>query len=226
VEEVMRCWSGCFAGGAVAEAGGGVVAHGRRLQTVMLLLQAVEKKLLFFPSPPFSFSPSAAFPFPFGLLCIFTGFFFLVCFPFPLILTVPLPFVSSPVLSFLVRFYPSQFGFTGGSFCFRFFFLYSLPLFFFFFLPSVTLLSFRSLSLLSAVRFFLSFPLLFLCLSSSFFFRVLALGVFIGQKRAGASLLPPYGSAWGAGLCCPTTAPSWLANGRSWQGAAPLVFSS
>ena len=51
--------------------------------------------------------------------------FFLVCFPFPLNLTVPLPFVSSPVLSFLVCFPPSQFGFTGGSFRFRF----SFPLF-------------------------------------------------------------------------------------------------
>jgi len=50
------------------------------------------------------------------------------------------------------------------------------------------------------------------------------LRVFIGQKGAGASLLPPYGSAWGAGLCCPATAPGWLANGRSWQGTAPLIF--
>jgi hypothetical protein len=37
--------------------------------------------------------------------------------------------------------------------------------------------------------------------------------------------LPPYSSAWGAGLCCPATAPGWLANGWGWQGAAPLVFS-
>ena len=49
-------------------------------------------------------------------------------------------------------------------------------------------------------------------------------GVFIGQKGAGASLLPPYSSAWGAGLCCPTTTPGWLANGWGWQGAASLVF--
>jgi hypothetical protein len=53
---------------------------------------------------------------------------------------------------------------------------------------------------------------------------VLALWVFIGQKGAGASLLPPYGSAWGAGLCCPATAPGWLANERGWQGAAPSVY--
>jgi len=37
--------------------------------------------------------------------------------------------------------------------------------------------------------------------------------------------LPPYSSAWGAGLCCPATTPGWLANGWGWQGAAPLVFS-
>ena len=142
----MRCWSGCFAGGAAVEAGGGVVAHGWRLQTVMLLLQAVEKKALFFPSPPFSSSSSAAFPFPFGLLCIFTVFFF---FPFPLNLTVPLPFVSSPVLSFLVRFRPSQFGFTGGSFRFRFSFpLFTSPfLFLFRFVPFSLFLCYFSASL-------------------------------------------------------------------------------
>jgi len=37
--------------------------------------------------------------------------------------------------------------------------------------------------------------------------------------------LPPYSSAWGAGLCCPATAPGWLANGWGWQGTTPLVFS-
>jgi len=26
-EEAVPCWSGCFAGGVVVEAGGGVVAH-------------------------------------------------------------------------------------------------------------------------------------------------------------------------------------------------------
>jgi hypothetical protein len=42
------------------------------------------------------------------------------------------------------------------------------------------------------------FLCVFFCSSSSP--RVLTLGVFIRQKGAGASLLPPYGSAWGAGL--------------------------
>jgi hypothetical protein len=37
--------------------------------------------------------------------------------------------------------------------------------------------------------------------------------------------LPPYSSAWGAGLCCPATTPGWLANGWGWQGATSLVFS-
>jgi len=88
----------------------------------------------------------------------------------------------------------------------------------------------------SLVRFplFGSCPSLFsfvnsLCLSPFFSLsRPLACwrcgGVFIGQKGAGASLLPPYSSAWGAGLCCPATAPGWLANGWGWQGATSLVF--
>ena len=73
---------------------------------------------------------------------------------------------------------------------------------------------------------FLSLCSLFSCsnFSPSPRLPVLALGVFIGQKGAGASLLPPYGSAWGAGLCCPATAPGWLANERGWQGAAPSVY--
>jgi len=88
----------------------------------------------------------------------------------------------------------------------------------------------------SLVRFplFGSCPSLFsfvnsLCLSPFFSLsRPLACwrcgGVFIGQKGAGASLLPPYSSAWGVGLCCPATAPGWLANGWGWQGATSLVF--
>jgi len=89
----------------------------------------------------------------------------------------------------------------------------------------------------SLVRFplFDSCPSLFsfvnsLCLSPFFSLSSSSLacwrcgGVFIGQKGAGASLLSPYSSAWGAGLCCPTTTPGWLANGWGWQGAASLVF--
>jgi hypothetical protein len=62
---------------------------------------------------------------------------------------------------------------------------------------------------------------LFLCPFSS---HLLALSaIFIRQRGAGASLLPPYSSVWGAGLCCPATTPGWLANGRGWQVAAPLT---
>jgi len=45
----VLCWSNCFAGGAVVEVGGGVVAHGRRLQAITLLFQAVEKEALVLP---------------------------------------------------------------------------------------------------------------------------------------------------------------------------------
>jgi len=64
----VRCWSGCFAGGAAVEAGGGVVAHGRRLQTVMLLLQAMEKKayVLPFSSVLLLFFCYVSFPLLFG----------------------------------------------------------------------------------------------------------------------------------------------------------------
>jgi hypothetical protein len=67
-EEAVRCWSGCFAGGAAVEAGGGVMAHGLRLQTVTLLFQTVEKEAPTLPFSPFSSSFSAAFPFPFVLI--------------------------------------------------------------------------------------------------------------------------------------------------------------
>jgi len=38
------CWSDCFAGGAVVEAGDGVVAHGCQLQVAALLFQAAERE--------------------------------------------------------------------------------------------------------------------------------------------------------------------------------------
>ena len=74
-EEAVRCWSGCFAGGAAVEVGGGVVAHGRRLQTVMLLFPAAEREIL-----------------PLPLSSIFFGSFFL-CFIYQWLSLCPLGFV-------------------------------------------------------------------------------------------------------------------------------------
>jgi hypothetical protein len=48
-EEAVPCWSDCVAGGAVVEAGGGVVAHERRLQATALLFQAAERESLPLP---------------------------------------------------------------------------------------------------------------------------------------------------------------------------------
>jgi len=45
VEEAVPCWSGCFAGGAAVEAGGGVVAHRWQLQAAVLLFQAAEREV-------------------------------------------------------------------------------------------------------------------------------------------------------------------------------------
>ena len=45
----MPCWSGCFAGSAAVEAGGGVVAHGWQLQAAMLLFQAAEREVTALP---------------------------------------------------------------------------------------------------------------------------------------------------------------------------------
>jgi len=60
--------------------------------------------------------------------------------------------------------------------------------------------SFLVCSLLSSLRF-LPFSFLFsLFLPFSPLFACWRWEVFIGQKGAGASLLPPYGSTWGAGL--------------------------
>jgi len=47
---------------------------------------------------------------------------------------------------------------------------------------------------------------------------VLALGGIYRAKGVRASLLPPYCCAWGAELCCPATAPGWLASGRGSLG--------
>jgi len=55
-EEAVPCWSDCVAGGAVVEAGGCVVAHGRRLQATALLFQAAERERVFLFHSPLVFS--------------------------------------------------------------------------------------------------------------------------------------------------------------------------
>jgi hypothetical protein len=88
------------------EGGGGVVAHGRRLQTVMLLLQAVEKKAF-------------VLPFSFVLLLLFC------CVSFPLLFGFRWCFFPRPDLVQSLGLLVVPFG-SGSPF------LYSLPLFFFF----------------------------------------------------------------------------------------------
>jgi len=74
----VRCWPGCFTGGAAVEVGGGVVAHGRRLQAAVLLFKRRRERdffLFLFPSP-----------------LVFFVFFFL-CFVYPWLSLCPLYFV-------------------------------------------------------------------------------------------------------------------------------------
>jgi len=59
---------------------------------------------------------------------------------------------------------------------------------------------------------------------SVFFPSLLVLSaVFIGQRRAGASLSPPYCCAWGVEPSYPTTTPDEVANGCGSHGATSLV---
>jgi hypothetical protein len=91
----------CFAGGAVVEAGGGVVAHGRRLQAAVLLFQTVEGEVTALPFssvclPLLSFSVVSLYP-P-GLLSSFLPRFKLFL-PLRLSLSV-VPFLFGSVLCF------------------------------------------------------------------------------------------------------------------------------
>jgi hypothetical protein len=59
---------------------------------------------------------------------------------------------------------------------------------------------------------------------SVFFPSLLVLSaVFIGQRRVGASLSPPYCCAWGVEPSYPTTTPDEVANGCGSHGATSLV---
>ena len=212
----------CFAGGAVVEAGGSVVAHGRQLQAITLLFQAVEKTahvlplssvlLLFFCCISFSLYSGlgdVSFQDPTSSAPLFLFLTLTVHSPLPL--TVPLGrFFLFPFGSFSLSSNPPV----------PLMFM-AFPVFF----PSLV-----RFPLFSSCRSLFSF-VNSLCLSLFFSPSLLLAcwrcgGVFIGQKGAGASLLLPYSSAWGAGLCCPATAPGWQANGWGWHGAAPLVFPS
>jgi len=104
IEEAMPCWSGCFAGGAVVEAGGGVVAHGRQLQAAVMLFQAAEREvtalLFIFLANPLLFQTR--------LLSSLSLSLFPVCFPF---LFLPFPFrFSMFFFSFLCVFPPPVTG--------------------------------------------------------------------------------------------------------------------
>ena len=202
----MRCWPGCFTGGAAVEVGGGVVAHGQRLQAAVLLFKRRrERDLFLFPSP-----------------LVFL-FFFLSLFRLPVVIPLSsrfcfkktsLPGFKLPLtLSFLSLFHFSLW-----------LVLSSPPLFFLFRSLSFLFPSFSSLRSL--------FSLFVLCYFSAsslllFFFSPVCWrwGVFIRQKGAGASLLPPYSSAWGVGLCCPATEPNEVASRCGWQGASLGVSS-
>ena len=87
---------------------------------------------------------------------------------------------------------------------------------------------FCSVRSLSSVRFYFSLvpPFRFLLFSFSFLYLGLASSaVFIGQRGAGASLLPPYHCVWGEEPYWPATAPGWPGNGRGWQGTDSLGLS-
>jgi hypothetical protein len=195
-EEAVPCWSGYFAGSSVVEAGGSVVTHGRQLQAAVLLFQVTEREI---PALPFSsifFSPSST-TFPFLFVLVYVCFFQL---PFLFLFRYSLSPLALPVLLL----YLSQTLSPISSF----------PIFFLFFF-SFGPFPFRSFLSLLSILSFLSLSVPLSC--------VLALGGIYREKGAGASLLPPYCCAWGAGFCCPATVPGWLASGRGWQGATPPV---
>jgi len=76
---------------------------------------------------------------------------------------------------------------------------------------------------LSSIRSFLSFCFLFLCPFSLLFHACWRWGGIFRAKGSGGVPIATLWQRMGAGLCCPTTTPGWLASGRGWQGAAPLT---
>ena len=175
----MRCWSGCFAGGAAA--------HRRRLQTIMLLLQAVEKKgfcsSLLLRSPPLLLLRFLS-----PLVCFVSLLFFFLSLSSK-------PHSPSPVCVFPSSFLFGPFSSLSVWVCWWFL---SVPVL----LSSIHF----PFSFSFSVRSFLSFPLLFLCLSLSSFFSPLSSpacwrcgGVLIGQKERGL-FIAMHGDQGSAGL--------------------------
>ena len=122
--------SGCVAGGAVVEAGGGVLAHGRRLQAAALLLRTTVLQSFFkffyqlaaFPSYISVPLPFGSFSTLFGSFC-FLSFFFSLCFSllsFSLFFRSSLVRVSFPLLS------RSLFSFSSPPFFLPFLLLFGL----------------------------------------------------------------------------------------------------
>jgi hypothetical protein len=177
-------WSGGGGGGVAAdgrrltaslavlrgEAGGGVVAHGRRLPSDGATVSGGRKKKA--SALPFSsFSSSSSATFPFPFFRLDMAFQNPNASGVSVVFSLTLT-VPFPLLLTVPLGMFSQFSFPSFLVC----------------------------SLLSSLRF-LPFSFLFsLFLPFSPLFACWRWGVFIGQKGAGASLLPPYGSAWGAGL--------------------------
>ena len=164
------CWSDYFAGGAVVEAGGGVVAHGRRLPAAALLFQAGVREIL---PLPFSY----VF---FHILLFFSGFPFIL----PVCCQVPYPVSSFSFLSVCIY---QWFSFVRFVFSPRFvlyFTLFPLRLSSQFLLLLLPLSLVRSLSYPCLFGFSPSGPLSFLSLSSGLPFRFF----FFLQWRYGGNL--------------------------------------
>ena len=108
-EEALPYWSGCFAGDAVMEASGGVMAHGRHLQVAVLLFQPMERE---FTTLPLSSSVSFFFLF---FRCQVVSLFVLLALLF-ISLSNP-PLFQTRLLSSL-SIYPVFFPFLFLSFSF------------------------------------------------------------------------------------------------------------
>jgi len=102
-KEVMRCWSGCFTGGAAVDAGGGDMAPNSGAP----VSSDGEREILPLPLPSsfvFSFSVSFTSGCPFVLLVLFLKNFPSLVSSFPLIF--PFSFYFTPLFSVTFLFVP------------------------------------------------------------------------------------------------------------------------